>query len=140
MGTAAVVGDGAPEIRLARGLARRGGLAAPAVIALAAAFRGADGAASAAFSLALVVGNFLAAARIAAWAARISPGALMAAVLGGYVLRLAVITAVVLLVHDHAWVDVVVLAATLAVAHLGLLIWEAPATRRMAEEGVTSRP
>ena len=79
---------------------------------------------SAAFALVLVVINFLAAARSYEWAARISPTTLAGVALGGYVARLAVITVVVLIVKDAAWVDLVVLGITPIVAHPGLLFWE----------------
>ena len=75
-------------------------------------------------AVALVVGNFLLAARIMAVTARISINALMGAVLGGYVLRLALITTAVLLIKDLSWVELIPLCATLIVTHLGLLIWE----------------
>ena len=48
----------------------------------------------------------------------------MVAALGGFVVRLALLTAVVILVKDQPWVDLVALCLTLVVTHLGLLIWE----------------
>lgn len=105
-------------------LARRGMIVAPLVVALAWLLRGGDGAASAALGLALVLANFLLAARSLAWAARISPGLYMGVALGGYFVRLGLITAVVLAVRPFGWVDLPAVGVTLAVAHLALLTWE----------------
>jgi hypothetical protein len=48
----------------------------------------------------------------------------MAAVMGGYVVRLGVLTVAVLLVKDASWIERAPLFATLLVTHLGLLVWE----------------
>lgn len=114
----------AVELRIARHMARAGTVAAPVGVVAAGAWRGPDGALSAAFGIGIVVANVLLAACLAAWAARISPAALYGAVLGGYVLRLGVITAVVMAVHSMAWVDVIALGISIVVAQLGLLAWE----------------
>jgi hypothetical protein len=82
------------------------------------------GSLSAGYGLVLVVCNFLLAAALMAWSARISLAALMATVLAGYVLRLGLITAAVLLVRDADWVELVPLGFTIILAHLGLLVWE----------------
>ena len=44
--------------------------------------------------------------------------------MGGFILRLALITVAVLLVKDFSWVELVPLGLTLIVGHLYLLIWE----------------
>ncbi len=85
---------------------------------------GVDGALSAAFAVALVMANLALAAALLGRAARISLSLLMAAALGGFVLRLVLLTAVVLAVKDQPWVDITALGLTLIVTHLGLLIWE----------------
>ena len=59
-----------------------------------------------------------------AWAARISLGFLMGAVLFGYLLRLGILLAAVLLVRDAGWISLPALGATIIVTHLGLLLWE----------------
>ena len=121
------VGDAAtttPERDIARDMARRILFVSPILIAISAAIWGLNGAYSSAFALALVALNFLAAAGLMTWGARISPEALMGAVMFGYLLRLAVITVAVLLVKDFGWVELVPLGLTLVVAHLGILIWE----------------
>jgi len=48
----------------------------------------------------------------------------MAAVLGGYMLRLGVLTVAILIVKDMSWVERAPLFTTLLVTHVGLLIWE----------------
>jgi len=77
-----------------------------------------------AFAAALVLANFWLSAALLGWAARISLGLLMGVSLFGFLVRLGLITAAVLLVKDQAWVEPIPLAITLVVAHLGLLFWE----------------
>lgn len=114
----------APERQVARDLVRRGLIIAPLAIAAGAIGWGAAGAASVAFALALVLANFAVAAALLGWAARISLGLLMGVSLFGFVVRLAAISAAVLLVADQAWVEPIPLGITLVVTHLGLLFWE----------------
>jgi hypothetical protein len=96
----------------------------PVLVALAGLGWGADGAASAAYAIGLVLVNFLFSAVLLETAARISLPLLMVAALGGFVVRLAMITAAVLIVKDQSWVAMVPLGITLIVTHLGLLVWE----------------
>jgi hypothetical protein len=114
----------AVESVIARDMARRAALAAPVVVVGLGLARGGGAAAGAALALAVVAANFLAAAAILAWAARISPGALATAALGGYVVRLAVVTVAGLAVRTQGWVDFTVFCIVLVVSHLGLLFWE----------------
>jgi hypothetical protein len=109
-------------------LLRQGLLAGPVVVSAATVLRGVDGGISAAVGLALALANLLAAARSLDWAAGISLTLVAAVALGGYVARLAAITAAVLLLGHLAWVDVPALGVTLAVAHLGLVTAEARVT------------
>jgi len=71
-----------------------------------------------------VLVNFLLAAFLITWSARISLSLLMASVLGGYLARLGLIFLAVLLVRDASWFEKVPLGFTLIVTHLVLLIWE----------------
>jgi len=112
------------ERQLAFDLARRGLMVAPVLIAVAAAIWGLHGALSAAYAIGLVLVNFLLAAFLLSWAARVSLVMMAVAALGGYIVRLALLTAAVLAVKDQAWVSMVPLALTLMVTHLGLLWWE----------------
>jgi hypothetical protein len=117
-------GHAAPEQAVARDIAKRALPVAPLLIGLAALVWGGAGAASAAYGIALVVANFLLAAWVLATAARINETILMAAALFGYLVRLAMVAAAVLLVQDAAWVEPPALGLTLVVTHLGLLAWE----------------
>ena len=114
----------APERRVAGDLARRGLLAGPPLVLFCALAWGLDGLWSALLALGLVLFNFIAGAAIIGLCARISPAVLMAGVLGGYFLRLGIITAVVVPIRHAAWFDVLPFALVLLVLHIGLLIWE----------------
>jgi len=124
--TALLTADRGPAVepQVAIDMARRALPAIPVIVLLAGLIWGLDGAASAAFAIVLVLANLAASAYLLATAARISLPLLMVAALGGFVVRLAVLTAVVLLVKDQGWVDLVALSLTLVVTHLGLLVWE----------------
>ena len=82
------------------------------------------GVASVAYGCALILVNFAVAAALLGWAARVSLGLLMGVCLFGFLIRMAAITAAVLLVRDQPWVAAVPLGVTLIVTHLGLLFWE----------------
>jgi len=114
----------APELEVANDLARRAVWLAPAMLLVSGLVWGLDGAASALYAIALVVVNFLLAARIMSSTAKISLAVLYGAVLGGYVLRLALITLAFFAVKDLSWFEVIPLGLTLVVTHLVLLIWE----------------
>jgi hypothetical protein len=114
----------APEKELARDLARKALPLAPVALAAGAIGWGLDGALSAGYGLVLVVLNFLVAAALMAWSARISLPMLMSAVLAGYVVRLGLLTAAVVFVRDAGWVELPPLGFTIVIAHLGLLVWE----------------
>ena len=68
--------------------------------------------------------NLVLSALALSWAAKISAGALMAVAMGGFLVRMMLVTGVVLLVRDQPWIDLVALAVTILVTHLGLLFWE----------------
>jgi hypothetical protein len=112
------------EGQIARHIARHAVLVAPAVILVAAVFRGVDGAISAAIGLVLVAVNFLAAAAILTWATARGPGAIYGAIFGGFLGRLAVLTLVVLALEPVSFIDIPVLVLTIAVTHIALLFWE----------------
>jgi hypothetical protein len=123
LGLNAVAGP-AVERQVAADLARRGLLVAPVLIGLGAAIWGVHGALSVAYGVALVLANFALAAFLMSWGARISLTMLAVAALGGYVVRLGLITVAVLVVIHQSWVSVVPLALTIGFTHLGLLWWE----------------
>ena len=114
----------AVEAQVAGDMAKRMLPVLPVLVIVAGLIWGPDGAASAAFAVALVLGNLVLSAAMLARAARISLALLMVAALGGFALRLFLLTAIVWAVKDQPWVDITALGMTLIVTHLGLLIWE----------------
>ncbi len=114
----------APEPMVAKDMVRRGLPFVPALLLLAALPWGADGVASAAYAVTIVLANLLLAAWMLSAAARISYGFLMGAALFGFLLRLGLVSIAVLAVKDAAWVEPVALGVTLIVTHLALLLWE----------------
>ncbi len=117
--------EGPPvERMIVRDMLRRGWPALLALVALGGIW-GLDGVPSAAIGAGVAVANAALAAAMVSSAARVSLGMVYAAVLGGYLVRLALITASVLVVVQMDWVEVVPLSFALVIAHLGLFIWEA---------------
>ncbi|MGN6695693.1 MAG: ATP synthase subunit I [Aquihabitans sp.] len=114
----------APEKMVARDLVKHGLMVLPVALILGFIGWGTDGIASVGFAYALVLANFLVAAALLGWAAKVSYGLLMAVSLFGFLIRMAAIIAAVLLVADQPWVEPVPLGITLIVTHLGLLFWE----------------
>jgi hypothetical protein len=96
----------------------------PLGVAVAWLARGADGARSAGFGIALVLANLVLSAVLLAWAARVSPSVLMATALGGFLVRMTLVGAALYTVKDFGWTDLPVLAVTVLVTHLGMLFWE----------------
>lgn len=118
---------GTPDVErnVANDMIRRSLPALPVMVAVAAVFWGVAGALSAGYAIALVLANFALSAALLGWSARIGIGAFVTAAMVGFVVRLALITAAVLLVKDQGWVELVPLGFTIVITHLGLLIWEA---------------
>ena len=114
----------ATEGAIARDLTRRAIWVAPVFLLLGVLGWGVDGLLSSALALVMVAVNFRLGAAIISRAAQISINALYGAVLGGYVARLALMTAVVLTVKAIGLLATVPFAITLLVTHLGLLAWE----------------
>jgi hypothetical protein len=114
----------APEPEIIRDLVKHGLIAAP--VALVAGFIGwqVDGLTSVVVALAVVLANFALAAWLQAWAARISLGLVMGVALFGFVVRLAIVSAIVWSIGQQPWVEPLPLGLTLIIGHLGLLIWE----------------
>ena len=114
----------AVEMEVALDLVRRGLWAAPVLIALFGAIWGLDGALSTAYAIALVVVNFLVAAAMLAWTARISISLMMGTALFGYLMRLGLIFVAEWVVRDASWVELVPMGLAIIITHLGLLFWE----------------
>ncbi|MEC8999392.1 MAG: ATP synthase subunit I [Actinomycetota bacterium] len=116
--------ESATEVAVATDLIRRAAIVSPVFLLVGVLGWGLDGLLSSALALVLVSVNFRLGAAIITRAAQISPNALYGAVLGGYVARLALMTAVVLVVKALGALATVPFAITLLVTHLGLLAWE----------------
>ncbi|MEO8691996.1 MAG: ATP synthase subunit I [Acidimicrobiales bacterium] len=114
----------APELQVARDLARRAIPVAPVLLVAAAIGWGWGGVASSAIGIGLVVVNFLAAALIITTTIRISLNALMAGVLFGFLLRLTMLTVAVVLLRKLSFIDDIPLLFTVLITHIGLLMWE----------------
>ena len=84
-----------------------------------------DGSPSAAVGVSVAVANAALAAAMVSSAARVSLTLFYVAALGGYLVRLGLITVAVLAVVNQAWVEVVPLSFALVISHLGLFMWEA---------------
>lgn len=113
-----------PALQIVRDLVKRGGYAAPVLVAAGAAIWGWNGATSVLYGLAIVLANFVLAAVLLAWGARISAAMMGAAAMFGFLIRLGLIFVAVFLVKDASWIDLVPLGLTLIITHLGLLFWE----------------
>jgi hypothetical protein len=124
VGTAEAVDLTAYEGEIARDLARRALLVSPVPIVIGAIFGGVEGGVSAAIGLVLVAANFLIAARIVTWTAQRSPGAVMGVMMGGYLVRMAVLFGIALALGEVSFINLPVLLITVAVVHLVLLAWE----------------
>jgi len=125
---------------IVRDMLRRGWPALVLLVGLGGLW-GVDGVLSAGFGATLAVGNAVLAAAMVSSAARVSLGLLYAAALGGYLLRLALITVAVLAVVHQGWVELVPLSMALVVAHLGLFIWEARfVSTQLAFPGIKPAP
>ena len=114
----------AVERELAFDMLKRAVWFAPLVVIAATVIWGTAGASSAGVAIALVLVNLVLAALALSWAARRSLNMLMVVALGGFAVRMGLVTVVLLLVKDEPWIDLVALGVTVLVTHLGLLFWE----------------
>jgi len=116
--------EGSPELEIVTDMVRRAIPVAPLLVLACGLVWGIDGALSSAFGIGLVLMNFLLTALLLTWAGRVSPTMLMAATLGGFIVRMALIVGAVLLVKGTWWASMAPLLLTILVTHLGLLMWE----------------
>ena len=72
----------------------------------------------------LIVGNLLLAAKIMSVCAQISPNAIMAGALSGFLIRLIMVFLVALLVRNLSFIDFKVWLLSVAIGHVALLAWE----------------
>jgi len=113
-----------PALAVAVDLAKRSLWLIPVVVLVSAAFWGIDGVASTMYAVAIVVANFLFSAYLLAVTGRINAALMAGAALFGFLLRLGLIFAAVILVRDASWMELVPFAITLIATHLVLLFWE----------------
>lgn len=113
------------ELRLARSAVAVVAVLAVPVIAVATLAHGRDGALSAGIGAAVVGGMFLMSGGLLSWAARFGPTALMAAALGGYVLRLVIYALLIVLLRPVEAIHGPTLAVSAAVLLVAALVWEA---------------
>lgn len=112
------------ERQIVADMVRRAAFAAPVIVLVAGLVWGGKGALSALYALGIVLANFALSAAVLGRAAKLSPNATMAAVLGGFLFRMILVALAVGLVNDAGWVSRAPLGITVVLTHLGLLVWE----------------
>lgn len=112
------------ELRLARSAVAFLLVLGVPVVAVTYLIAGINGALSAAIGAAVVIGMFLMAGALMSWAARIGPAALMGAVLGGYMLRLFIYAALIILLEPVEWISGPSLAIATAILLVAVLAYE----------------
>ena len=114
----------APERELIRRIAPFAPVVAVVAFAIGALLDGPDAGWSAAIAIAVVSANFVAHGWSLAWAATISPVVLTAVGLGGFVVRLGVIVAIIALLNQLEWFSVLAFVAALVPSTIALLFVE----------------
>jgi ABC-type transporter Mla maintaining outer membrane lipid asymmetry permease subunit MlaE len=125
------------ESILARHTVARSVYVGPPLILLFGLIRGWEGAWSAALGVVVVVADLLLAGAILSISARISLAAYHAAALIGFVLRLGIFVALVLVISTLVLVDRLAFGITAVVAYLALLVLEALAVSKGKERELT---
>jgi len=119
-----VTGEEAPERAIGVDMVRRGVIGGPVLVGVCAGVWGFGGLWSSGYALGLILFNFWLAASLIPWSVRISPAMLMAGVMGGYFIRLGILTGAYFLVRNTGWFDALPFVITLVAAHIVLLVWE----------------
>lgn len=112
------------ERSIAVDMLKRGALVAPVAIGVAALLGGGDVAASVAYGIAIVLANLALSAVMLGWAAKQTPTILMMVALGGFFVRMGIVTLAILAVKDQDWVVLWPMGVAVLAASLGLLFWE----------------
>ena len=112
------------ERSIAVDMLKRGALVAPVTIGVGALLGGGDVAASVAYGIAIVLANLALSAVMLGWAAKQTPTILMMVALGGFFVRMGIVTLAILAVKDQDWVVLWPMGVAVLVASLGLLFWE----------------
>ena len=115
----------APERELIRRVLPFALPVAISAFAVGALLGGSDAGWSAAIAIAVVSLNFVAHGWSLAWAASISPVMLYAVGLGGFMVRLGVIVALIAMLNQLEWFSVVAFVAALIPSTIALLVVEA---------------
>lgn len=118
------VDEEAPEKAVALDIIRRGIIGGPVLVGVCAGVWGFDGLWSSGYALGLILINFWLAASLITWSMRISPTMLMAGVMGGYFIRLGILTGAYFLVRNTGWFEALPFVIALVAAHIVLLVWE----------------
>jgi hypothetical protein len=113
-----------PERELVRRLLPMAVPAAAVAAAVAALLGGAAASVSAAIGIAAVAANLVIHAASLAWASRISAAAVMIVGVGGYVLRIALFTAGLVILNRLDWFSAVAFVAAFVPATIVLLVME----------------
>jgi hypothetical protein len=121
------------EAVIARHTVRRAVVVGPVIVLVAGLARGLDGAVAAALGVAVVAANFLVAGAMLSAAIRVSLAMYHAAALFGFFLRLALMTATMLLIVRLVEIDRPAFGVSAVVAYVALLAWEAAAVSRGRE-------
>ena len=129
------------ESRIAHDIARHALIVAPIAIIGVGIWRGVPAGAAVALALALVVGNFIAAAWVLGWVARTAPDLLMGAAMMSFLIRLVLISVIGFGIKEADLVDWPVFCVTLVASYLGLLFWEMRSiSLSMASPGLKPKP
>lgn len=118
------MGEEVPERAIAIDMVRRGLIGGPVLVGVCAGVWGLDGLWSSGYALMLILVNFWLAASLITWSMRISATMLMAGVMGGYFIRLGILTGAYFLVRNTGWFEALPFVITLVAAHIVLLVWE----------------
>ncbi len=118
------MGEEVPERAIAIDMVRRGLIGSPVLVGVCAGVWGLDGLWSSGYALMLILVNFWLAASLITWSMRISATMLMAGVMGGYFIRLGILTGAYFLVRNTGWFEALPFVITLVAAHIVLLVWE----------------
>jgi hypothetical protein len=124
------------EAIIGRNTAKRAVFVAPVLMVGFGVFGGWEGAIGAAVGVAIVAGNFVLGGYIMSTAARISLSLYHAAALFGFIIRLGLITASMLLIAAVTDIDRLAMGISVVVSYLVLLSWEAVAVTRGAERDI----
>jgi hypothetical protein len=114
----------AVEREIVTDLVRRGLFAAPVIIIVAGLARGWHGLVSAALAVLVVLVNYTIAAVLMTRAKDNGPIALGVSAMVGFVVRMVIVIAALLLLRNQPWIDLVVFGIVLVATHVGLLAWE----------------